>query len=97
MDKVHKPITTQYYPPSSKPFRIYHVIIAGWHMTTCVQPNKNWRTIIRVPNVVHIHVFALRRYVLLPTTAHSIFCSYMFRLHIVHGCLMMATKYSRNM
>jgi hypothetical protein len=23
MDKVHKPITTQYYTPSSKPFRIY--------------------------------------------------------------------------
>jgi hypothetical protein len=23
MDKVHKPITTQYYVPSSKPFRIY--------------------------------------------------------------------------
>jgi hypothetical protein len=27
MDKVHKPITTQYYTPSSKPFRIY--LIAG--------------------------------------------------------------------
>jgi hypothetical protein len=23
MDKVHKPVTTQYYTPSSKPFRIY--------------------------------------------------------------------------
>jgi hypothetical protein len=23
MDKVHKPITTQYYTPSTKPFRIY--------------------------------------------------------------------------
>jgi hypothetical protein len=25
MDKVHKPITTQYYTPSSKPFGIYYV------------------------------------------------------------------------
>jgi hypothetical protein len=46
MDRVHKPITTQYYTPSSKPFRIYLSIM-------CFTPLK-----INV-NVLHLVSFVL--------------------------------------
>jgi hypothetical protein len=33
MDKVHKPITTQYYIPSSKPFRKNALVVPMYHVT----------------------------------------------------------------
>jgi hypothetical protein len=32
MNKFHKPITTQYHTPSSKPYRIYLDCIFGLHL-----------------------------------------------------------------
>jgi hypothetical protein len=46
MDKVHKPITTQYYTPSSKPFRIWPVKY-GENQRLWLLQNKQLRINVR--------------------------------------------------